>query len=203
MTDLEKPVAASPKNLLDAIEGRNIVFVGLMGAGKTSIGRRVAARLGIPFFDSDHEIEGASRMTIPELFEAYGEAEFRALEERVLHRLLSENPRVVSTGGGAFMNPAIREEIRATGLSVWLNADLDVLMERVKKRQNRPLLRAADPVAVMKRLMEERYPVYATADIVVKTRDAHRDVIVEEVLQAMEGFLDRSKVPVSQEQPSS
>ena len=201
MTDLEKPVAMSPKNLLDALGGKNIVFVGLMGAGKTSIGRRVATRLGIPFFDSDHEIEDASRMTIPELFETYGEAEFRALEERVLHRLLSESPRVVSTGGGAFMNASIRDEIRATGLSVWLDADLDVLMERVKKRQNRPLLRAEDPVAVMKRLMAERYPVYATADIVVKTRDAHRDLIAEEVLRALDDFLCRSKEPIPEEQP--
>lgn len=189
MTDFEKPPAISPKNLLNALGRRNIVFVGLMGAGKTSIGRRVAARLGIPFFDSDHEIEGASRMTIPELFETYGETEFRALEERVLHRLLSESPRVISTGGGAFMNPAIRGEISATSLSVWLDADLDVLMERVKKRQNRPLLKADDPVAVMKRLMKERYPVYASADIVVKTRDAHRDIIAEEVLQSLDAFL--------------
>lgn len=193
MTDIEKPAANLPKCLLEALGRRNLVFVGLMGAGKTSIGRRVALRLGIPFFDSDHEIEHASRMTIPDLFETYGEAEFRALEERVLHRLLGESPRVISTGGGAFMNPAIRDEIRATSLSVWLSADLDILMERVKKRQNRPLLRAADPAAVMQRLMDERYPVYGTADIVVKTRDEHRDIIVEEVLQALDGFLCRSQ----------
>jgi len=193
MTDIEKPAANLPKSLLEALGRRNVVFVGLMGAGKTLIGRRVAVRLGVPFFDSDHEIENASRMTIPDLFETYGEAEFRALEERVLHRLLGESPRVISTGGGAFMNPAIRDEIHATSISVWLNADLDILMERVKKRQNRPLLRAADPVAVMKRLMDERYPVYGTANIVVKTRDEHRDIIVEEVIDALEDFLGRSQ----------
>jgi shikimate kinase len=189
MIEPDKITAASPKTMLDALGTRNVVFVGLMGAGKTSIGRRVASRLDMPFADSDKEIEEASRMTIPELFDLYGETEFRALEERVLHRLLREGHRVVSTGGGAFMNPAIRDTIAETGISVWLDADFETLMERVVKKKNRPLLRASDPGAVMRRLMAERYPVYARADITVKTRDAHRDVIAGEVIDALHDYL--------------
>jgi shikimate kinase len=189
MIEPQKNTSASPKDLVDALGTRNLVFVGLMGAGKTSIGRKVAARLGMPFADSDKEIEEASRMTIPELFERYGETEFRALEERVIHRLLSEGRRVISTGGGAFMNPAIRNEIAQTGVSVWLKADFDTLMERVARNRNRPLLRDPDPAGVMRRLMEVRYPVYAEADITVKTRDAHRDVIASEVIDALTVYL--------------
>ena len=190
MIEPQNKKSASPKDLVDALGTRNLVFVGLMGAGKTSIGRKVAARLGMPFADSDKEIEEASRMTIPELFERYGETEFRALEERVLHRLLSEGHRVISTGGGAFMNPTIRNEIAQTGVSVWLKADFETLMDRVARNKNRPLLRDPDPAGVMRRLMEVRYPVYAQADLTVKTRDAHRDVIAGEVLDALAAYLD-------------
>ena len=165
--------------------GRSIVFVGLMGAGKTVIGRKVAQTLGLEFVDSDHEIEAVSRMTIPELFERYGEPEFRALEQRVIQRILEQGPRVVSTGGGAFMNEQTREAIRANGISVWLKADLDLLMERVSKKQNRPLLKDPDPRGVMARLMATRYPVYATADVTVITRDAGKDVIADEAMQAV------------------
>ncbi|TIV90209.1 MAG: shikimate kinase, partial [Mesorhizobium sp.] len=136
-------------------------FVGLMGAGKTAIGRKVATMLSLPFMDSDQEIESVSRMTVPELFERYGEPEFRALEQRVILRLLENGPQVLSTGGGAFMNAQTREAISAHGVSVWLKADLDLLMERVSKKQNRPLLKNPDPRAVLEKLMGERYPVYA------------------------------------------
>ena len=165
--------------------GRSIVFVGLMGAGKTAIGRRVASILGLPFLDSDHEIETASRMTIPELFELYGEAEFRALEQRVIMRILENGPQVLSTGGGAYMNGQTRRAIADHGVAVWLKAELDVLMDRVGKKQNRPLLKNADPRAVMIRLMDERYPVYANADVTVLTRDEKKDVIAGEVINAL------------------
>lgn len=175
--------------IADAIRARlgrrAIVFVGLMGAGKTAIGRKLAAALGLPFVDSDHEIETVSRMTVPELFERYGEPEFRALEQRVIDRLLHDGPRVVSTGGGAFMNAQTREAIAAHGVSVWLKADLDLLMERVAKKQNRPLLRNPDPRGVMRKLMDDRYPVYALADITVETRDARREIIAGEAMQAL------------------
>ena len=171
--------------LLRCLGERSIVFVGLMGAGKTAIGRKVAAALGLPFVDSDHEIETASRMTIPELFELYGEAEFRALEQRVIARVLESGPQVLSTGGGAFMNEQTRAAIADHGVSVWLKADIEVLMERVAKKQNRPLLKTADPRAVMERLMAERYPVYASADVTVPTRDERKEVIAEEVIDAL------------------
>ena len=170
---------------------RVIVFVGLMGAGKTAIGRKVAAALDLHFVDSDHEIESVSRMTVPELFERYGEPEFRALEQRVIERLLREGPRVVSTGGGAFMNAQTRAAIGEHGVSIWLKAELDLLMERVGKKQNRPLLKNPDPRAVMTKLMQERYPVYALADVTVETREARREEITEEALQALSAHLMR------------
>lgn len=172
-----------------ALENRVIVFVGLMGAGKTVIGRKVAQSLGLPFVDSDHEIESVSRMTIPELFERYGEPEFRALEQRVITRLVKDGPRIVSTGGGAFMDPVTREAIAQDGISIWLKADIDTLMERVAKKKNRPLLKAADPRVVMRRLMDERYPVYGLADVTVTTRDAQRETIAQEVLEALASAL--------------
>ncbi|MGX7875186.1 shikimate kinase [Mesorhizobium sp. ORM6] len=171
--------------LLGRLGSRSIVFVGLMGAGKTAIGRKVATMLSLPFMDSDHEIESVSRMSVPELFERYGEIEFRALEQRVILRVLENGPQVLSTGGGAFMNAQTREAIAAHGVSVWLKAELDLLMDRVSKKQNRPLLKSPDPRAVLERLMGERYPVYATADVTVPTRDDRKEVIAAEVLDAL------------------
>ncbi|MDX8523151.1 shikimate kinase [Mesorhizobium sp. MSK_1335] len=171
--------------LIEALGSRSIVFVGLMGAGKTAIGRKVAMILSLPFMDSDQEIESVSRMTVPELFERYGEPEFRALEQRVILRLLENGPQVLSTGGGAFMNAQTRGAITAYGVSVWLKADLDLLMERVSKKQNRPLLKNPDPRAVLERLMGERYPVYATADLIVPTRDDRKEIIASEVVAAL------------------
>ena len=175
--------------LLARLDTRSVVFVGLMGAGKTAIGRKVAGMLGLPFTDSDHEIESVSRMTIPDLFERYGEAEFRSLEQRVIVRVLESGPQVLSTGGGAFMNAQTREAIEAYGLSVWLKADVDTLMERVAKKPIRPLLKNPDPRAVMQKLMDDRYPVYALADIVVTTRDARREIIADEVTEALAAWL--------------
>lgn len=178
--------------LLDRLGKRCIVLVGLMGAGKTSIGRKVAAALGLPFVDSDLEIEEVSRMTIPELFEAYGEPEFRALEQRVIARILEGGPKVLSTGGGAYMNEQTRAAIASHGVSVWLKADLDLLMERVAKKQNRPLLRDPDPRGVLRRLMDERYPVYALADATVVTRDETKEVIAAEVIEAISRHMEFS-----------
>jgi shikimate kinase len=169
----------------ERLGGRAIVFVGLMGAGKTAIGRRVASSIGLPFSDSDHEIEKASRMTVADLFDAYGEAEFRSLEQRVIVRLLQEAPCVVSTGGGAFMNADTRAAIGEAGISVWLKADIDTLMARVMKKQTRPLLKTGNPREIMENLMKARYPVYAMADVTVNTRDDRREVITDEVVAAI------------------
>jgi shikimate kinase len=179
--------------LLDRLGDRSIVFVGLMGAGKTAIGRKLSQMLGLPFVDSDHEIEQVSRMTIAELFAQYGEAEFRALEARVIERLLKSGPQIFSTGGGAFMNEQTRRGIAERGVSVWLRADLDLLMQRVAKKPSRPLLQNPDPRAVMARLMEERYPIYATADIAIQTRDERREIIAGEVLEALKARLVESE----------
>ena len=179
------PPGESHAGLLGRLGNRSIVFVGLMGAGKTAIGRKLATMLSLPFMDSDHEIESVSRMTVPELFERYGESEFRALEQRVILRLLENGPQVLSTGGGAFMNAQTSEGIAAHGVSVWLKADLDLLMDRVSKKQNRPLLKNPDPRGVLERLMGERYPVYATSDVTVPTREERKEVIAAEVLAAL------------------
>ena len=197
MTATQILPAERTAEVLEHLGERSIVFVGLMGAGKTAIGRKVAQALGLPFTDSDHEIETASRMTIPELFELYGEAEFRALEQRVILRILETGRQVLSTGGGAFMNEQTRLAIADHGISVWLKADIDILMERVSKKQNRPLLKNPDPRAVMEKLMAERYPVYAKAAVTVPTRDERKEVIATEVIEALAAAL--GAVPVAAE----
>ncbi|MFS8045411.1 shikimate kinase [Rhizobium sp. BR 314] len=179
-----------------ALGRRNLVLVGLMGAGKSSVGRLVAQQLGIPFVDTDAEIERVSRMTITELFATYGEQEFRALETRVIKRLLRGGPRVVSTGGGAFINDNTRQHIKRGGLSVWLNADLDVLWERVNKRDTRPLLKTENPKQTLENLMNARYPIYAEADLTVLSRDVSKEVMAKEVLAAIvEGKQAESQMP--------
>ena len=186
MNDVTEPVSEALVEKAKAVLGkRNLVFVGLMGAGKSAIGRLTASALGIPFVDSDHEIERVSRMTISELFAAYGEDEFRALEARVIKRLLNSGPRVVSTGGGAYINERTRRHIKRSGLSLWLNADLDVLWERVNKRDTRPLLKTENPKQTLENLMKARYPIYAEADLSVVSRDVKKEVMVEEVLAAI------------------
>ncbi len=176
-----------------ALGKRNLVLVGLMGAGKSAIGRLVAQNLGLPFIDTDTEIERVSRMTISELFAAYGEEEFRALETRVIKRLLRTGPRVVSTGGGAFINEKTRRQIERGGLSVWLNADLEVLWERVNKRDHRPLLKTENPKQTLKDLMDKRYPIYALADITVQSRDVRKEVIANEVLTSVIEHIGKDK----------
>jgi shikimate kinase len=172
-------------NIRTSVADRSIVLVGLMGAGKTTVGRRLAERLGLPFIDADLEIERAAGKTIPEIFADHGEAYFRDGERRVIARLLDNGPQVLATGGGAFMNAETRTLIAGRGLSVWLRADLPLLMKRVRRRSNRPLLDTTDPEVVMRRLIDERYPVYAEAAITIDSRDLSHNVIVNDLLQAL------------------
>ncbi|WP_425373652.1 shikimate kinase [Notoacmeibacter ruber] len=171
--------------ILQGLDGRHVVLVGLMGAGKTAMGRVIASRLGLPFIDSDDEIEAASTMTIPELFENYGEGEFRDLERRVIARLLGERQRVISLGGGAFMSAETREAIAAHGFSLWIDADLDLLFSRVSRKPGRPLLQNRDPKGTLARLMEQRYPVYGKADLRVKSEELSRDAMAGKMIEAM------------------
>ena len=164
---------------------RTITLVGLMGAGKSTVGRRLATRLDLPFVDADSEIEAAAGCTIPEIFERHGEAEFRAGERRVIARLLRGRPKVLATGGGAFMDADTRQRIKSRAISVWLRADLDLLMARVARRDNRPLLKQGDPRQIMERLMAERYPVYGEADITVESNEGPHDAIVERIIDAL------------------
>jgi shikimate kinase len=170
------------------LANRALVLVGLMGAGKTSVGRRLAEKLEIPFVDADHEIELAAGKTIPEIFNDHGEEYFREGERRVITRLLENGKQVLATGGGAFMNSETREKIKGHGLSLWLKADLDVLLKRVAKRNDRPLLLKEDPAIVMKRLIDLRYPIYAEADITVESRDVQHGQMVNDVIKALADF---------------
>jgi shikimate kinase len=164
---------------------RSIVLIGLMGAGKTAVGRRLANSLDLPFIDADSEIEEAAGQSITEIFAEHDEAYFRDGERKVIARLLEDGPQVLATGGGAYMNPQTRATIKARGISIWLKADLRVLLKRVQRRDHRPLLTAGDPETVMKKLMTERNPVYAEADITVESRDVPHDVIVGAVIDAL------------------
>jgi shikimate kinase len=175
--------------LLSLLGERSIVLVGLMGCGKSSVGRRLASRLGLGFVDADEEIERVAAKTIVEIFTDHGEAYFRDGERRVIARLLASGPQVLATGGGAFINPETRAKIRERGVSVWLRADLPVLMRRVSKRDTRPLLKSGDPEATMRDLMKKRYPVYAEADVTIESRDVPHDVIVNEVIAALKAKL--------------
>jgi len=168
-----------------ALGNRSIVLVGLMGAGKTSVGRRLAEKLGLPFVDADHEITIAAGKTIPEIFTDHGEEYFREGERRVIARLLENGGQVLATGGGAFMNSETRERARERGISVWLKADLDLLLKRVAKRNDRPLLKQDDPAAVLSKLIDLRYPVYALADITVESRDVQHTQMVNDVVRAL------------------
>ena len=184
---------------LDAIKtalgDRSIVMVGLMGCGKSAVGRRLGAKLGLPFVDADEEIEKAAGKSIEDLFADHGEPYFREGERKVLARLLRSGPQVLATGGGAFMNPETRAAIALSGISVWLKADLPLLVRRVAKRANRPLLKSGDPEEVMRNLMQARYPVYAQADITVESRDVPHEVIVWETLERLAKTLRVSALP--------
>ena len=171
--------------LASRLNGRPLVLVGMMGAGKTTVGRRLANRLGRQFIDSDEEIERAAQMSIPEIFEQRGEGEFRAGEMRVIARLLKEKDIVLATGGGAFVNSDTRALVKAGAVSVWLKADLDLLFERVSRRANRPLLKTADPRGTLEKLIADRYPIYAEADLTVVSRDVPQDNVAGDVIVAL------------------
>lgn len=168
---------------------QSIVLVGLMGCGKSSVGRRLASALDLKFVDADDEIELAAGQSIPEVFSRYGEEHFRDRESRIISRLLEHGPQVLATGGGAFMRADTRERIEACGISVWLKAELPVLMNRVRRRTDRPLLQTADPEETMRQLMRVRHPVYARADITVQSRDAPHDSMVGEIMRSVHNKL--------------
>jgi shikimate kinase len=176
------------------LAGRTIVMVGMMGAGKSSIGRRLASRLAMPFADADSEIEQAANASISEIFETHGEAYFRDGERRVIQRLLGGVPKVLATGGGAFIHPETRDAIRQKAISIWLKADRDLLLARVKRRNNRPLLQSGDPAEIIDQLIAERYPVYAEADIHILSRDIAHDVVIDDILTALADYLGREAV---------
>ncbi|MBR1160112.1 shikimate kinase [Bradyrhizobium elkanii] len=192
MSDAAVPAPTHPTLEADiaAVLGtRSIVLVGMMGAGKSTIGRRVAARLKLPFADADTEIEAAARMTIPEIFETHGEPYFRDGEARVIARILDNGPIVLATGGGAFMREETRNRIRDRAISIWLKADSDIIMRRVRRRADRPLLHTPDPEATVNRLLSEREPVYRNADLTIASRDVPHDRIVDECLEALRAHL--------------
>jgi shikimate kinase len=188
-------IATQEPDIITALGRRSIVLVGMMGAGKSTIGRRLSARLGIPFLDADSEIELAhAGMTIPEIFAAHGEPYFRDGEARVIARLLDSGPAVIATGGGAVMREETRERIRDKAVSIWLKADADIIMRRVKRRSDRPLLHTADPEATIGRLIGEREPVYRLADLTVWSRDVPHEKIVDECIEALHGRLCAGRV---------
>ncbi|MBM3732197.1 MAG: shikimate kinase [Acidimicrobiia bacterium] len=177
--------SASTGRALPVAPGKSVVLVGLMGAGKSSVGRRLAKILDLPFVDADEEIERAAGCSIEDIFRLYGEPAFRDGEERVIARLLESGPQVLATGGGAFMNPRTRERIRERAISIWLRADLELLVRRTARRGGRPLLAHGDPRATLERLMAERYPVYAEADMTVDTTDENIERMVDRILAGL------------------
>jgi shikimate kinase/3-dehydroquinate synthase len=172
-----------------ALSGRSVVLVGMMGAGKTSVGKRLAAKLGLPFVDADAEIEAGAQLTVSEIFERFGEAYFREGERKVIARLLNSGPVVLATGGGAFMNATTRENIARHGVSIWLKPSFEVLLARVRKKSNRPLLKTADPERTLRQLLDERSPIYALADFTIDSVDAAHDSVVEAIFQRLNGAL--------------
>lgn len=173
------------RQITQDLADRAIVLVGLMGCGKSSVGRRVANRMQLPFVDADDEIEKRAGQEIKDIFADHGEDFFRDREELVIASLLESRPTILATGGGAFLSAETRKVIKQTGISIWLKAELPVLMRRVARKDNRPLLKAKDPKAIMQRLMDERYPVYAEADITIESRDVPHEAIVSDILKAL------------------
>ncbi len=171
---------------------RSIVLVGLMGSGKSAIGRRLAARIGMDFIDADSEIEKAAGLSINDIFEVHGEQAFRDGERRVIARILSQPAHILATGGGAFMDPETRKLVKQRGISIWMRAEFDVLLRRVSRCDNRPLLKGTDKEEILRRLIEERYPVYGEADITVQSQDGPHEETVGEVIEAIKQFLENA-----------
>src|SRR5262245_33890415 len=189
---MEARQAAADSEQIDRILARLgkrcVVLVGMMGAGKTSIGRRLANILHIPFLDADAEIEKAANMTITEIFAKHGEADFREGEKRVVARLLHGGPAVLAMGGGAYMNEETREHCRAEGVTIWLKADAAVMLDRVRKKGNRPLLDRPDPEAVMRQLLAEREPIYGLADITIASREGPHQAVIADVMASLDSY---------------
>ncbi|HWV01672.1 MAG TPA: shikimate kinase [Devosia sp.] len=185
MTAAAQPREPHRDELNALLDGRPIVLVGMMGAGKTTVGRRLAAKLGRHFVDSDEEVEKAAGMTIEDIFATHGEADFRAGEVRVIARLLKDRDLVLGTGGGAFMNADTRALVKTAAVSVWIKADFELLFQRVQRRSNRPLLKTANPRGTLQDLIDKRYPVYAQADVTVVSRDVPQEQVANEVIEAL------------------
>ncbi|NEV79823.1 shikimate kinase [Rhodopseudomonas sp. BR0C11] len=185
--------------IVAALGDRPVVLIGMMGAGKSTVGRRLALRLGLPFLDADTEIESAAAMTIPEIFETHGEPHFRDGEARVIARLLDGGTKVLATGGGAFMREETRDRIREKAISMWLEAEADVILRRVKRRADRPLLKTPDPAGTIARLIAERYPLYREADITIASRDVPHEKIVDECVAALHHYLCGAPAPTLSE----
>ena len=200
MPETASPAGASASQeaeIAAALGTRSLVLVGMMGAGKSTIGRRLSARLRLPFLDADTEIEAAAGMSISDIFETHGEPHFRDGEARVIARLLDNGPAVIATGGGAFMREETRRRIQDKAVSIWLKADADIIMKRVKRRADRPLLQTADPEATIGRLIEEREPVYQHADLTIWSRDVPHEKIVDECVDALHARLCRDGTAVT------
>jgi shikimate kinase len=191
MPETASPAPAGPQDaeIAAALGARSIVLIGMMGAGKSTIGRRLSARLRLPFLDADVEIEAAAGMSIPDIFETHGEPHFRDGEARVIARLLDSGPAVVATGGGAFMREETRNRSRDKAVSIWLKAEAEIIMRRVRRRADRPLLQTPDPAATVDRLLGEREPVYQNADITIWSRDVPHEKIVDECIEALHAKL--------------
>ncbi len=181
------------EELLELLGHRPIVLIGMMGAGKTTVGRRLAAKLGRRFVDSDEEVEKAAGMTIEEIFAARGEADFRAGEVKVIARLIKDHHIVLGTGGGAFMNPETRALVKSAAVSVWIKADFDLLFQRVSRRSNRPLLKTANPRETLQKLIDARYPTYAEADVTIVSRDIPQEQVASEVIDALIAHLQQAR----------
>src|SRR5271155_5866133 len=196
MTDIAIKNDANGAAILPLLGHRSIVLIGMMGVGKSSIGRRLGGRLGIPFVDADAEIEKAAGMSIADIFSRHGEADFRSGEARVIARLLEGGPEVLAAGGGAIMHADTRAAIKAKGVSIWLDAEFDVLMRRISKRKHeRPMLQTADPAATLRDLLAVRAPVYAQADLTVQSREVPHDAIVAEIMTSLAAFLHAAAPP--------
>jgi shikimate kinase len=198
----EQDGAGRERRIREGLGARSIVLVGMPGCGKSAIGRRLAARLELPFVDVDEEIERAAGKTIKEIFADHGEPYFRDGERRVIARLLGSGPQVLATGGGALLAEETRANIRRQGISIWVRADVPILVRRIMKRSNRPLFEGREPERVVKELMEARSPLYATADIAVESRDVPHDVIVEEIIEALTASPLLAEPPASREASS-
>jgi shikimate kinase len=200
-------LGATAKHLARGVRGtlgkRSIVLVGMMGSGKSSIGRRLAAVLELPFADADIEIEHAAGMPVVDIFAERGEAYFRDGEERVIKRLLQSGPQVIATGGGAVLSPKTRAEFAANGVTVWLRAPVDLLLHRVSRRDNRPLLKTADPRAVLVRLLSEREAFYAEANLIFESRDGPHEAAVEEILPLIASYLAKGGATAKQDAPAA